>query len=474
MNPLLATDSYKASHWTQYPPGADSMFSYIEARSSKTYPATVFFGLQAIIQKYLTTRITMEHVLEAQEFFQAHGLPFNLKGWMKIVNVYGGYLPVRISAVEEGMVVPAGNVLVSVEMTVFDREIFWVVSYIETLLLRVWYPTTVATKSYMAKQVIAKMLERTADDLSGLPFKLHDFGARGATCGEAAEMGGMAHLVNFMGSDTVEGVFGAIKYYPDPDIRMPGFSIPAGEHSTYTSWGRENEAEAYRNMLEVYGGDGKMFAAVSDSYDIYNALENIWGGELREAVINSGATVVVRPDSGDPTEVIPRCLDILDEKFGSTVNSKGYKVLNHVRIIWGDGIDDEMVIAQILAHVEWVDYSTDNLAFGMGGGLLQKLNRDTMGFAMKCSSIRINGQWRDVYKDPATQPGKKSKRGRLALVRKGGSYSTIGEAFLGDTENQLKPVYENGELLRKMTLGEVRRNTNAVFVEESVSEELTA
>jgi nicotinamide phosphoribosyltransferase len=477
MNPILATDSYKLSHWKQYPPGTSNLFSYIEARGGK-YPLTVFFGLQAIIMKHLLTPITLDDVLQAKELFELHQMPFNMKGWLKVVNEHHGYIPVRICAVREGMAVPTGNVLVTVELTRPDPELFWLVSYIETFLLRVWYPTTVATKSFLAKRVIASALDVSANDRSGLPFKLYDFGARGAACSEAAEMGGMGHLVNFKGSDTIEAIAAIREYYPDPLIPMSAYSIPAGEHSTYASWGRDREVDAYRNMLEVYGGKGKLLAAVSDSYDIYNAVENIWGGVLRDQVIESGTTVVIRPDSGDPHEVIPRLLYILDDKFGHDLNSKGYKVLKHMRIIWGDGISDHGVIEGILRAVLREYYSADNVTFGMGGGLLQKVDRDTLSFAMKASAVLIDGEWRDVYKDPVTQPGKKSKRGRLALVFGSVGHKTIRESeLLHPAFNRLEPVYENGKLLRKMTLGAVRDNAEAglsQILETSVTEQRAA
>jgi nicotinamide phosphoribosyltransferase len=475
MNPIIATDSYKASHWLQYPPNTTGMFSYIEARAKDKF--TVFFGLQAVIEKYLTKPITPVDVIGANSFFEKHGVPFNVKGWMRVVEKHGGYIPVRIRAVPEGTIVPTGNVLVTVEST--DPELFWIASYIETLLLRVWYPTTVATRSYQAKEVIRNALLRTADDLSGLPFKLHDFGARGVSSSESAQLGGMSHLVNFMGSDTVEGILAAMMYYgnknnDDPFSDMPAFSIPASEHSTITAWGRDNEVEAYRNMLKQYGGQGKILAVVSDSYDIYHACEKLWGEELRQEVIDSGATVVIRPDSGEPREVVVKVAKILDDKFGSTVNKRGYKVLNNVRIIQGDGLDDEQSIQVILDDLIAAGFSADNIAFGMGGGLLQKLNRDTFQFAMKCSAVQVDGEWRDVFKEPITSSGKSSKKGRLALVREGKKFTTCREEDVVlkrdmpkegwsdfDKCDGLQTVYDDGNIVNRTTLNEVRQRTGS-------------
>lgn len=457
-NLILCTDSYKASHWLQYPEGMDGMYSYVEARSGGVgQDFTVFFGLQAIMDRYLSQAICMEDVQEAAAFFAAHGVPFNQAGWERIVEHHQGRLPVRILAVPEGTVVPNKNVLMSIEAT--DPELPWVGSYLETLLLRVWYPITVATYSYQAKILIREALLRTADDLSGLPFKLHDFGARGVSSGESAQLGGMSHLVNFMGSDTVEGIVAAIKHYHLP--AMPAFSVPAAEHSTITSWGRENEVEAYRNILNTYAKPGHIVAVVSDSYDIYHACDQLWGQELRQQIIDSGATLVIRPDSGEPSEVIPKMLAILEQRFGITINSKGFKVLQYVRLIQGDGLNGPADIAAIIDIVESQGYSIDNIAFGMGGGLLQKINRDTLGFAMKCSAVRVDGVWRDVFKDPITSAGKKSKKGRLDLVQQDGVFQTLRheEAEALGLESALQLVYENGQIIKRFTLEEVRQNT---------------
>jgi nicotinamide phosphoribosyltransferase len=233
----------------------------------------------------------------------------------------------------------------------------------------------------------------------------------------------MAHLVNFLGTDTVSGLLAARAYYGEP---MAGFSIPAAEHSTITSWGREREVDAYRNMLKQFGKPGALVAVVSDSYDIYRAITEHWGRTLREEVIASGATLVVRPDSGDPADVVHQSLKLLDEAFGSTVNGKGFKVLNHVRVIQGDGVNP-ISIRAILERITTAGYATDNIAFGMGGALLQQLNRDTQRFALKCSAARIDGRWIEVYKQPVTDPGKLSKRGRLATLRhpEFGTWKTI-------------------------------------------------
>ena len=455
---ILRTDSYKFSQWNQYPPNTTHVSSYIESRGGEDH--SVFFGLQAFIKDYLLTPITMVDVLRAEMVVRAHGLPFNREGWEIIVNEHGGLLPLEITAVPEGTVMNTHNVQVQVVNT--DPRLWWLTSYIETALLRgIWYPSTVATKSRKMKTIIAKYLNETSDVpvMDQLMFKLHDFGARGASSGETAVLGGMAHLVNFMGTDTAEALVGVMAYYNTEEV--VGFSIPASEHSTITSWGRENEVNAYENMLDTFGGPGKLLACVSDSFDIYAATRDLWGGTLKDKVIGMGGTLVVRPDSGDPETVPVEIIEILAEKFGFTVNSKGYKVLHpSVRVIQGDGIN-EHTLPIILKNLKEKGFSADNIAFGMGGGLLQAWNRDTLKYAMKASAIRINeGDWKGFSKDPVTDHGKRSKEGRLGLVYECGigscGFRTLPEKIANEKGNLLRPVFKNGKLLVEDTFAQIR------------------
>lgn len=454
---ILNTDSYKVSMWSQYPSGTTGVYSYIESRGGR-YDKTVFFGLQAFIKQYLTKPITQADIDLADEILTAHGEPFNRAGWQYILDKHEGRLPVVIRAVPEGVVVPTKNVLATIENT--DPECFWLTTWLETALLRaVWYPTTVATQSWHIRKLILKYLEVTGDPAL-IDFKLHDFGARGVSSLESAAIGGAAHLVNFMGTDTISGVVYARKYY---NAGVAGFSIPAAEHSTITSWGRAGEVEAYRNMLTSFARPGSIVAVVSDSYDVFNAASKLWGEELRQQVIDSGATLVIRPDSGDPVKVNCRLIEILGEKFGYTMNSKGYRVLNYVRLIQGDGVN-EQAIQDILSSFQRLGWSADNIAFGMGGGLLQQVDRDTQKFAMKCSSVCINGEWVDVQKDPATDPGKKSKAGRVELWKSGDQYASAVHRPNGWTdkgfawEQSLEEVYRDGKLVKEVTFEQVRRN----------------
>lgn len=456
INPILNVDSYKTSHYLQYPPGAEIVSSYIESRGGE-YAGSVFFGLQMFLKQYLSKPVTQADIDEAAEVLTAHGVPFNQRGWDYIVQEHGGYLPLEIEAVPEGTLLPVSNVLVQARNT--DPECAWLTSYIETALLRaVWYPTTIATRSHDCRAIIERALLDTADSTDGLEFKLHDFGARGTSSLETAAIGGAAHLLNFMGTDTISGIVALREYY---DAEMPGFSIPAAEHSTITCWGRDRELDAYRNMLDQFSGDGKVLAVVSDSYDLFAAIDELWGGELRDRVINSGGTVVIRPDSGNPADIVCESIRRLMDRFGYRENSKGFLELpDYVRVIQGDGVSPAE-IEGILSVMKIHRLSADNVAFGMGGELLQNVNRDTMQFAMKASAIRIDGTWHDVYKEPATDSGKRSKRGRLALIASGSEYQTVPKESTKPGENLLRPVYRNGEVLLEERFSTIRERLYA-------------
>ena len=449
-NLILKTDSYKVSHWRQYPKGTSSVLSFLESRGGQ-FPESVFFGLQYLIKRHLLGAVvTAEDIAEAREVFASHfGDPtlFNEAGWQYILDKYQGRLPVRIRAVPEGTILPVHNVMMTVENT--DSKVPWLTNYLETILCQIWYPITVATQSRSMRDLIVRALQETGDPAL-IDFKLHDFGYRGSTSDESSGIGGAAHLINFKGTDTMSAVNLLRKYYHEP---MAGFSIPAAEHSTITSWGRSHEVDAFDNMLTSFPTG--LVAVVSDSYNVFEACSDLWGIKLRDKVLNRDGVLVVRPDSGYPPEIVVKVLDILGSRFGYTYNPKGYKVLHpKVRVIQGDGITHPM-LGTILEAMKAEHWSADNLAFGSGGGLLQKVDRDTMKFAFKASAVKIGGLWDDVYKDPITDPGKKSKAGRLKLVLDNGIYKTI-RVEENNLPDELVTVFENGELLVDQTFSEVR------------------
>lgn len=454
-NICLGSDSYKFSHPDQYPSNVEHVYSYLEARGG-SYPGVIPFGQQGNLMRYFVGQVvTNEKIEEARDIIGSHfgnTTLFNAaeEMWKHIVDKHGGMLPLEIKSVPEGTLVPVRNVLMTAVNTCPEHKCRALTNFCETKLMHVWHPMTVATRSYYLKKIILKYLEETGDP-SLIDFKLHDFGYRGVSSEESAAMGGAGHLVNSKGTDNMAAILFCRKYYGEP---MAGFSIPASEHSTMTAWGEANEADACRNMLDTYP-DG-LVACVSDQYDIYKLCRNVWGKTLRDKILNRKGTLVVRPDSGDPLEVLPPVFEILGNAFGTEINNKGYQVLNpHIRVIQGDGIN-ETTLPEILEKLKSLKWSADNIAFGSGGGLLQQMDRDTCKMAFKCSAVYRNGIWQDVYKNPVTDSGKTSKRGRLVLRKEGHLFFTEKWTPERAKEDYMRTVFLNGEMVVTDTLAQIR------------------
>ena len=463
-NILLLTDSYKATHWKQLPKGTTILRSYLESRGGQ-FDNTLFYGLQYYIKHYLSGKvISHQKIMQAKVFWDQHLGPghFNLEGWLHILNTHNGSLPVKIKAVPEGTSVPTSNVLLTIENT--DPEVPWLTNYLESILLQIWYPITVGTLSREVKKVLINYLKKsTSYDNSEISqivqFMLHDFGFRGVSSVESSGLGASAHLINFRGTDTVTGILFGQQYYKTRN--MLGFSIPASEHSTITSWGEPFEVKAFENMLDQFPTG--LVACVSDSFDIIRACRDYWGTTLRDKILSRDGRLVIRPDSGDPKQTLKQIFHVLWDKFGGAINDKGFKVLDpHVRVIQGDGVNYES-ISEILDMMISEGFSVENIAFGMGGALLQKVDRDTQKFAIKCSSIVINGDEVNVQKNPVeinsqgerVQLFKKSKTGKLKLVKdENGQFQTIQKADSFE-DDLLVDVFENGNLLVDYTFEEI-------------------
>ena len=461
-NLLLNTDAYKTSHFNQYPPGTSQLTSYIEARNGEGHQDTVFFGLQAALIEYFETPITRWDIAEAEAVIKASGLPFNRVGFEHMVDNYNGYAPISISAIPEGSVVPRGTPLITID-NIGGPKTIWATSFFETLLLRaIWYPTTVATISYSIRKSMRYFWEHTVDDanMAGMDFALHDFGARGATSGESAALGGLAHLLNYSGTDTLEANLAASQYY-DADGQIVGFSIPAAEHSTITAWGPEREAEAYKNILDQYP-EG-LVSIVADSYNLFYAINTIFGETLRNDIITRNGRVVIRPDSGDPLEITLKVVEALGDKFGFTINEKGFKVLpEYIRMIQGDGVNPISITA-ILNNFMVHGWSAENIAFGMGGALLQKVDRDTLSFAMKACEIIEDGVRRPVAKTPSTDRSKSSKPWRQYVYENDGHVFSTPELDEAQGNRLDSGVYSAGDLLVRVSFFDIKKRVNTHF-----------
>lgn len=462
-NIVLLADAYKYSHHKLYYPGTTKIYSYLESRGGQ-FDETVFFGLQYFLKYYLEGKVITKGKIDAAENFlqQVFGRTdvFDRSKFDHILAKYDGRLPVRIKAVPEGTVVPVNNVLMTIENT--DPECFWLSNFLETLLMQVWYPNTVATLSREVRKIVEEYFDETASDASkaAIDFVLNDFGFRGVSSVESAGLGGAAHLISFMGSDTIMGSILAQRYYNTQKVY--GVSVPATEHSVCTLLGEEGELEVFKHILRTFPTG--IVACVSDSFDIFRACSEYWGSELKDLVLKRDGVLVIRPDSGDPVFTLLKVFDILLNKFGYTINEKGYKVLPpQVRVIQGDGINVQ-TIRLIYGALKVNGISAENLVLGMGGALLQKVDRDTQKFAFKCSYAEVNGKPVDVQKHPVevdshgklTQSFKTSKAGQLKLIRTGQGFKTVRKEILPEYDDQLVTVFENGELFNQVSFEEVR------------------
>jgi nicotinamide phosphoribosyltransferase len=448
LNPILAVDSYKYSHPFQLPEGTDYLYSFFEARGKGD--EVVFFGLNGALH-FLAQTLFASDVTYAAELARSHMGVFDEAGWWRVIDKHHGQLPVRIHALPEGTVVPRGIPMMTVES--LDPQLPWLTNFVETFLVQQWYPCTVATLSRDIKKLVLKYLEETGDPAQ-IDFKLHDFGVRGCSSMESAAIGGAAHLTQFKGTDNVPALEYCRNHYQE---KMAGFSIPAAEHMTITIWGRDGEKDAYANMLDAFPIG--LVAVVSDSYDIDYATKVLWGNTLRARVQRRNGTVVVRPDSGDPAPTVLDCVRNLESGYGSSTNTKGFRELPpQIRVIQGDGINYDS-IGDILKTLKSAGYSANNVAFGMGGALLQRVHRDQYAFAFKASYAEIAGKGRDIFKSPKGDPLKASKRGKLAVVNNGNGFECIPLENLSSSTNHLVPVFDTGKVLVSPTMGEIRERS---------------
>lgn len=466
-NMLLATDVYKLGHLVQYLQGTNKVESYLMARSNKNFSELVFFGLQYYLKEYLSKPLTVEM---AEKFFRVHKYvlgPISNDVRCKILALAKlGYWPVEIKSVEEGSAMPVRNALMTIEST--HPDFYWCVGYIESILLKVWYTTTVATTSYHYRKMLSEFWNKTSD----LPnefqkFYVHDFGYRGDTSEEGACISGVAHLLSFIGSDTLVAFEPAEDYYyANPEGLMS--SVPASEHSVMCSYGRDNEIAAFERMLELYPSG--IVSIVSDTFNVWNVLTN-FVDKLKDKILARNGKTVFRPDSGNPEFIIcgnpnaeegslewKGCIRLLDEKFGHSVNSKGYKVLNpKVGLIYGDGMYLERY-KRTLTRLEEMGYSADNLVIGVGG-ILRNHSRDTLGFALKATQIEVNGIPQEIEKDPITDPGKKSHKGVVCLTYEDGQYKTVDQCTpeFKRWNCILKTKFKDGKLYNECNFADMRK-----------------
>ena len=476
----LQTDQYKLNgHFRMLPDDVETVYSYMEARKGATYDATTFFGLQYYIKRYILPEVTKEDLDFAEKFAKQtnfHDTPFNREGWDYIVNELGGKLPIRIKAVKEGTTVPTGNVLLTIENT--DDKCAWLTNYIETLLMKLWYPLTLAYRSNQTSEFLMQGFDESSDLPREVAKHLYiDFGYRGVTSEEQAAIGGAAHALSNYGSDTPAATLLLHEYYNNNvwgEVGEITYGVPASEHSIGTSKGVDGEFAYYLGMLQKFP-DG-IVSVVADSYNVVRFVEE-YTKEMKPVILERWMMgkgeinrTVLRPDSdrfeGDtPSKQIIWFHEELDKIFGHTTNSKGKKVLHPaIGVLYADGISD-IDIRNMITDLIDAGWSTENLALGQGGGLLNAGDtntRDTNRFAIKVSASKQGGEWVDIQKNPLDVT-KKSKSGRLLLHKDiDGTYHTLKQDENPTLQDELVTVFENGELLVEYTVQDVRDNINGV------------
>lgn len=468
-NIILMADAYKYSHHKLYTTGTTSIYSYLESRGGK-FDNTVFFGLQYFIKEYIEgiafTQADLDEAAAYMPTIFGRDDVFDKANFQYILDTFGGKLPVRIKAVAEGTSVPTSNVLMTIENT--DPKCFWLTNFLETLLMQLWYPSTVATLSREVKKVLNTYFEETATPGSeaGIDYVLNDFGYRGASSPESAGLGGSAHLINFNGSDNLAAGIYAKNYYNASQTY--GLSVPATEHSICTLKGEAGELDVFKHVLDTFPGG--IVACVSDSYNIFRACKEYWGTELKEQILKRDGVLVIRPDSGDPIQTLLAIFELLFDQFGFETNEKGYKVLPpQIRVLQGDGVNYD-AIKDIYQALKENGISAENLVLGMGGALLQKVDRDTQKYALKCAAAVINGEAVIVQKSPTemnekgeiTESFKKSKGGRFKLIKTEKGFETVNEGKNSELQDQLITVFENGKLMKEYTFEEIRENAKII------------
>jgi len=455
-NIIMMADSYKYGHHKQYPKDMSYMYDYIEAR--KGPEEITISGLQYYIKRYLSQKITTESVEEAAEFAKFHGIDFNYDGWMYIAKQLNGKIPIRIKAVEEGVKVKPGVPLVVVEST--DENVPWVVGWVETMLMKIWYPTVITTKS---KQVFEMLKKYGSEEWAR--FAYHNFGDRSMTSVESAAISGFAHNCIFMGTDNFNSLKFARDYY---GAEISAFSVFATEHSSTTAnaeGSTEKEIKFVERMVKENDKEGAILSFVADSYDVFNFVEKVTSENsyIRSKIQERKQKIVIRPDSGNPIEVISKILEIMEKNNVFDIEINGKKASSWAGILWSDGINPTTIENILKTFIE-KGYAAENFVFGSGTQLGQTgIDRDTFSFAMKCSYIErmVDGKkvGVEVFKNPITDSKKQSKKGKVITIKRDDEIICIKESEKQPNDiEMLKVVFENGKVKNEITLDKIREN----------------
>ncbi len=453
---LLDTDTYKLGHAFQYPKNLTGAKAYLAPRKNKYDTPIVVWGIRYLYDTVINRKITQEDIEIADTYIAHHGamgikLPWPKHIWQRVVD-QGGYLPFKIRALPEGTKIYPNTPILEITIEDMDNEFAYLITWLETAMVRLWSAVTIATKSYFIHSKIGYFLSITAGSAEGAENKLVDFGARGVSSQETAAWSGAAHLTSFDSTDNLLAGWLATKYNDGVPV---GTSVQATEHSVMTS--HPNEIEAFRQALSSVQPGG-VISVVADSYNWHQFLQYLLPTISKECA-EKNVFFVLRPDSGNPVTNISEGLDALEVAFGSTTSPRGYKVIKGAALLQGDGINEDN-ISQLLKVATVGGYCVSNLIFGMGGGLLQQANRDTLGFAMKLSAIRINDEWLPIMKSPSTDDSKRSIPGPFWVSK---DRLTV-QPGINDEDNALELIWDSGPTSYKwLTFSQVRELIKVPF-----------
>ena len=481
--PSLICDFYKTSHYNQYPKDTEFLYSTLVPRSNKYLPAVdriVSINITGFLKKYFVNyfnkfffeRPEDEVVKEYSDFIKRTlGIDDTGDHIRKLHKL--AYLPIRVKAIPEGMSTPISVPILTIENT--HKEFAWLTNYLETLLsCSLWNSVTSASIARQYRMIGEKYASKTCDNNGHVSFQFHDFSMRGMSSLESSQISGLGHLIYFDGTDNIPAITYADKYYSGKIAKdWNPTSIPATEHSVMCAniakqqaegKGRD-ETETYRKLItEIYPSG--FVSIVSDTYDFWHNVSVVIPS-LKDEIMARNGRVVIRPDSGDPVQIIcgipdSSCstteekglIQALWETFGGTINEKGYKVLDpHIGAIYGDSITLERA-EQIFAGLEAKGFASSNIVLGIGSYTYQYHTRDSLGFAVKATSVTQNGVEYPIQKDPKTDPGKKSFCGRVKVVN---DKCIDNMSFNGDySDDELEVVFENG-IVSHVDIGTVRK-----------------
>ncbi|HEX2629455.1 MAG TPA: nicotinate phosphoribosyltransferase, partial [Chitinophagaceae bacterium] len=475
INPFLLTDYYKVGHIFQYPPNTTLVYSNLTPRNSrfKEMDEMVFFGLQYFIKEYLQKYFTENFFAQPKEkvvndykrrIQTSLGAPLPTYHHLEALHDLG-YLPIEIKALPEGSKVPMRVPCLTIVNTL--PGFYWLTNFLETILSSlIWQPCTSATIAWEYRKLLNKYAKETGIPAAFVQWQAHDFSFRGMSSLESAIISGMGHLLSFTGTDTIPAIDALEQYYhADADKELVGGSVAATEHSVMCSGSKDGELATFKRLItEVYPAG--IVSIVSDTWDLWKVCTEYLPA-LKEIVLQRPGKVVIRPDSGDPVKIIcgnpegkteaerKGVVGLLWDVFGGTVTDKGYKLLDeHIGAIYGDSINLERATA-ICEGLKKNGFATQ-VVFGVGSFTYQYNTRDTFGMAMKATYVEVNGEGREIFKNPVTDDGtKRSATGLLQVKKENGKYVLYDKVSkAAEQDSELKTVYKDGKLVKDYTLAE--------------------